>query len=1174
MKRLIEFFKKPLVIGLLILLLLALLIWFLGPLIAIGGAVPLENPITRLILIVLLVLAWGINNMRQQKKDQATDAGLAQAAAGGASAESQVEVAQLQARFEEALETLRRASLKDKNEKNFLYALPWYAIIGPPGSGKTTALINSGLDFPLADRLGREPIRGVGGTRNCDWWFTNEAVLLDTAGRFTAQDDEDGDIWRGFLDLLKKFRPRQPLNGVVVAISLAELLTQNEHERNSQLLAIRQRVQEMNERLELQLPIYMVFTKCDLVAGFNEFFDDLSREERAQTWGITFPVLPPEQNVLRQFGSEFDALTHRLSERVLTRVQHERDATRRGLIFGFPQQMASLRDTLERWLGEAFSTNRFHELPMLRGVYFTSATQQGAPIDLMLDRLSLTLGLDRKTVINTPAQGRSFFLNRLLTEVIFAESAMAGTSQGVEHKQHWLRRGVWATAVTLLATGAGLWGFSYTRNAQYVEEMTQRTSEYQTKYARLPREAGLDQELAALNSLRGITQVYGRHREDHPLMMQFGLYQGNTLGKQADAAYQHMLLNILFPHVVRRVEQQVEGSSSQPDFLREALNIYLMLGEPRTLDKGLLRTWMGLDWQNTLPNDSPKQQQLLSHLDSLLTGPLPPVALNQPIIAKAQQILCATPLSQQVYADLRSAAVSSGLKDFHVEALGELARKLFVSASGAPAIHSVPALYTHDGFYQVYLKDGPQLTELSLQKSATLCRNNKPLSPEELAQLKQDVEHMYQTDYVRHWKALLTDTGLRPVHNIGQIIETITQLTGPNSPGRELLKAANKNTALSQLPAGLPGAATAQQSATNTTQSLAKLFRQDGKQISNIIPGQTFAKAVESEFKPIQTLVSAPAGQAPRLDSVFALLNELRSHLDQLASSADAGAVALQSAGNMGGMGGGDIMSRIQMAAKLEPLPVQRWMMTVSQGSRGGMISQAKGKLGDIMKSELTTECKRSISNRYPLYRNASQETSLEDFARFFGPGGTVDMFIQNKLRPFIEIRDGKMYPLGGDAAAMPISAATLKELNRALYIKEAFFRAGQLPSVPFSLKPLFLDENVGTLLFEMDGQPALNYRHGPTRYSSFQWPGAPGQNQVRVMFEELGGQRFTINKDGPWALFRLLDHSRLTRRAADQFEATFTSNGHQARLELKANSVVNPFNFHEWAQFRCPEKL
>ena len=30
-------------------------------------------------------------------------------------------------------------------------------------------------------------------------------------------------------------------------------------------------------------------TKCDMVAGFTEYFDDLTQEERAQVWGVTFP---------------------------------------------------------------------------------------------------------------------------------------------------------------------------------------------------------------------------------------------------------------------------------------------------------------------------------------------------------------------------------------------------------------------------------------------------------------------------------------------------------------------------------------------------------------------------------------------------------------------------------------------------------------------------------------------------------------------------------------------------------------------------------------------------------------------------------------------------------------------------------------------------------------------
>src|SRR5262249_61015588 len=96
-----------------------------------------------------------------------------------------------------------------------LYALPWYMIGGPPAAGKSTALLASGLNFPYTPGSGRG-IRGVGGTRNCDWWFTQEAILLDTAGRYMTEED-DREEWLAFLSFLRKNPPKKPLNGVLVA---------------------------------------------------------------------------------------------------------------------------------------------------------------------------------------------------------------------------------------------------------------------------------------------------------------------------------------------------------------------------------------------------------------------------------------------------------------------------------------------------------------------------------------------------------------------------------------------------------------------------------------------------------------------------------------------------------------------------------------------------------------------------------------------------------------------------------------------------------------------------------------------------------------------------------------------------------------------------------------------
>ena len=145
----------------------------------------------------------------------------------------------LKERMKDALTTLKAAS---GNKSGYLYDLPWYVIIGPPGAGKTTALVNSGLKFPLSRGTAPAAVAGVGGTRYCDWWFTEEAVLIDTAGRYTTQDSDaksDKESWFSFLDLLKKSRPRQPINGVLIAISIEDILTMSRQDLAAHAEAIR-----------------------------------------------------------------------------------------------------------------------------------------------------------------------------------------------------------------------------------------------------------------------------------------------------------------------------------------------------------------------------------------------------------------------------------------------------------------------------------------------------------------------------------------------------------------------------------------------------------------------------------------------------------------------------------------------------------------------------------------------------------------------------------------------------------------------------------------------------------------------------------------------------------------------------------------------------------------------
>src|SRR5687767_7539740 len=194
-----QLFKRTNLLIAIGLLLLSLFIWYAGPFFAFRQWHPLEPQPVRWVLIALLVAAWPACVLWKQWQALRKGGALAQVVVAKSSTPSP-DVTQLRERFEQEVAKLRNSEAGRRG----LYELPWYAIIGAPGSGKTTVLLNSGLHFPLEQRSGRGALRGIGGTRNCDWWFTDEAVLLDTAGRYTTQDSDaaaDSAGWSEFLAL-------------------------------------------------------------------------------------------------------------------------------------------------------------------------------------------------------------------------------------------------------------------------------------------------------------------------------------------------------------------------------------------------------------------------------------------------------------------------------------------------------------------------------------------------------------------------------------------------------------------------------------------------------------------------------------------------------------------------------------------------------------------------------------------------------------------------------------------------------------------------------------------------------------------------------------------------------------------------------------------------------------
>src|SRR3954463_5488429 len=406
---------------------IAALIFLVGPLVSIHGYYPLQTMIGREIAILAVgALFASVMSFQWRRRKKAA----AKIAAGIAAADKpEDDTGVLKDKMKDALATLKSAS---GGKGAFLYFLPWYVLIGPPGSGKTTALVNSGLKFPLSGGATPAAIAGLGGTRYCDWWFTEEAVLIDTAGRYTTQDSDaksDKQSWFSFLDLLKKNRPRQPINGVIVAISVEDLLTLPAAEVTAHANAVRARLLDLHQRLKVDFPVYALFTKTDLVAGFTEYFSYLNEAGRRQEWGATFQTASKKKNLVGEVPNEFDKLLEWLSEEAIDRLQEEPSPNYRVSLFGFPTQMARLKHAVFDFLNQIFEPTRYHVNATLRGFYFTSGTQQGTPIDQLIGSLSKTFGAENVAPTAYSGLGKSFFLHDLILKVVIGEAAWVTTDR-------------------------------------------------------------------------------------------------------------------------------------------------------------------------------------------------------------------------------------------------------------------------------------------------------------------------------------------------------------------------------------------------------------------------------------------------------------------------------------------------------------------------------------------------------------------------------------------------------------------------------------------------------------------------------------------------------------------------------------------------------------------------
>ena len=1158
------------------LLALSLLIWFGGPLLGLGTAHPLAGSLMRIFTIAAMLLLWGgwrlFKWWQLRKRNDAMVDAIAETARPDPKESEQAILSQ---KLDAALEQLKARGGKDKQ---LVYAMPWYAVIGQPGTGKTTALMNSGLRFPLADGNSDALISGAGGTRHVDFWFTDKAVIIDTAGRYTSQDSDskvDAAGWKSLLSLLREHRPLQPLNGLIVTAPVTALMQGGKAVTDLAAL-LRARLRDVQDQLGLRLPVYLLITKMDMVGGFDECFESLPRSDRDQVWGVTFPLGATAGGDAQasSMDAAFTALLGRLSDMVLDRLHRESDLKRRSRIHGFPQEMALLRAPLSALDDAMRADSKLDPQPMLRGIYFISGTQQGTTIDRILAGLQPALAQGESAP--RPNSGRSFFVKSLIEEVILPESGLAGRDPRAERRRRLLYAASTAAALGLLFTVTLLWVRTWMINRSVQDDLAQAVQAHGARADAL-KSATTDpydpRVLAALTSLRQLPGSSAMPQQEGSLTL--GLGQSRQLSARIDAQYHKALQSWMVPSLMRRLEGDVRANLTQPDRLYDSLRSYLMVANQGPMNREALAAWARRDAETLENLSSDGRRDLVTHILAAAAIDRPSTPLDKALVAQARQILAREPVALRLFSQIKLHPLALKQRSWNAnEHLGPLGREAEQIFDPALAQAEIPGLFTREG-YRVFMgllaaQNGDAAEQIWVMGGASG-------DASDMGRLRADIARLYSDEYINRWRQVVEKMKVAQPSSPQAIQRNLLIASGQTSPLRSLMRSiADTNNLVMSEKANASLRQLLANSRLGYYAYTAGRYKDVAADVSPDVRAIEAARqSIVDYFARLRLFVGSGSGS--EMDVSLSLLASVANKAGALAGVAAAGdSAAAGAAAQAVAVEARSVSAQLNQTASsgIVPEPMRSWMGDLADLSSNSVTRSRRAQLGAAYSVARADDiCQSKIAGRFPL-RLTGADMSLADFNSYFRPLGFADRFFTSNLQSYTN-SSVKPWRLTAEAQALGVAPQIISQYERAADIRSAFFPGGSPEAKVYFLVSLrSADSQAARVTFSL-GQQSATFESENTPPKPFVWPdpfGAEGASLEVAGTDAAASSRRAWN--GPWALFRMLGSGTVQKLAADQILLQTSTGNSRVILQIKAASVPNPFTSTAFAQFQCPGAL
>lgn len=1039
--------------------------------------------------------------------------------------------------FKKVIKRLNKRVFFIWKKQKELYHLPWFLVIGFEKTSKSQ-LLNSLNPVNLNKELNFSPEISQYG---CEWYLTNRAICLDVSQNLLAQTGDDPDIdvnklWRYFLKLIKRHRHKKPINSVLLMINVEKFQKSSEDEIKQYGQLLYQRLHEIYMTFNRILPVHFLFTECDSIRGYEEFYSDSTFEEHRNTLGFVVPASKSKDSY-SEFFAFYDHLIANINNQLFARL-HRNDLVENSYpIFSFPLQVACLKTKLSTLFMQLFRDNHYQVPLFIRSFYFSMIDLNQHTFDFFSTDIANKFGLSAGAIqIRKPREDKLFVMHDFFTRSILSASNLEWFTERYKQRNHVLKiTGYFLLTVFFCGTAYSLYN-SYAKNQTKLNVFISTINDYQSqlKYHNglVPVSGNI---LRKSEVLELINSVYSSSYK--PYKLHWGLYPGHKISKVTDQLYENELRNNFFPMLIQQAQSQLQQNqqSQQPGLnVFEALAVYLMLGNPDHMDKNFVKNWFASYWNKTYPN-SFLVTRYNRQLDNLLKLQLPNVALDASLIAQVRTQLKLFNSAEYFYSYINSLVAKdhneplyfSTSSDFDFgKIFGKNAYQLFVQP-----------VYSEKGYTWFESTADNLNSDMSF---ADWVLNNNSRTDFSVSEFEAQIDRIYFRNYFNDWQQAVQNLNIAPFDDLKNAANELDIIVEPTaSPLMVVLNFINKNTAA-----------------------------------ENILQNKSSSILVDHFAQLNDLLESGADGAKPPITAVMAQLTQLDALVKSINNAENPDKAAFQFASGFMQTGKNDVFNNLLQQAKQVPQPLQNWLNQIVIYSWRAILNSATSYINTQWQNQVWPVYSNTIKNGYPFANNDSQ-ISIEAFSHFFCNNGVFLSFWQTYLAPFVA-GDAMQLTLKSQLQnSLPISTSMLNQYRNALLIGNAFCRNTPVAKIQLTLSPVHLTNNSAYSQLDINGSSFI-YRHGPVTMNLSDWPGNSNFNQTTLKLYDLNGQSTAATASGLWSLFKFFQQANkaVYNKETDAWVFHFNLGGQSVTYAVKSENRINPLAPNFFSNFKLGNNL